>query len=255
MKYFVIYSDNNSDHLENFKTNNQHLTTDVTPVKAPVSNLTLRDELISNNIITENNIYDLTTLAFTKTHLSLWQQAVETQSPVTVFESNTVTHKNFLEHQKKSLSLKTGYDLIIWGYNLNWNPCVEIMTCLPKIIYTFMGYGTEELEKPNNDLIDVSLYKNSDLKAVQTLKTFSFSGLGCYTISAKGAKQLLQKATSIGNETARSYQEEPHGSNFYVFNPTANRENTSFDIEINRHIEPLNTYMTIPMLAVIPTNP
>ncbi|MDI2112010.1 glycosyltransferase family 25 protein [Commensalibacter nepenthis] len=257
MKYFVIYPDDNKDNLEKFKTNNQHLAPeiDIIPVKAPVSNLNLRDELIKKNIITKDNEYDLITLAFTKAHILLWQQAVETQSPITIFEANTITHKDFLDHQKQSLSLKTKYDLMIWGYNLNWNPCLEIIPSLPKVIYTFIGYGTEELKTPNNDLIDVSLYKNSDLRAVQTLKMLSFSGMGCYSISVNGAKQLLQKAISIGNEAAPSYQEKPYGTNFYVFNPVAKRENTSFDVEVNRHIQSLNTYMTIPMLAVIPTTP
>lgn len=254
MKYFLIYSDQTPQELENFNNNNKHLTVEISPVKTISSNTNIREELLKDKIIAPNNTYDITDLALARAHISLWKQAVKNQTSITVFESNIITHKNFLKYQEISLSSQQNYDLIIWGYNLNWNPCIELMPCLPKVIYTFPGCNDEELQKANNDLIDVLTYKNSDLKTIQTLKTFSFAGLGCYTISAKGAEMLLQKITPIGNELAPSYQNDPYGSNFYVFNPLPNRENNSLDIEVNRHIEHLNVYMTIPMLAVISTD-
>ncbi|EUK19178.1 glycosyltransferase family 25 protein [Commensalibacter papalotli (ex Servin-Garciduenas et al. 2014)] len=254
MNYFVIYSDQSSQELISFKKNNQHLTVEISPIKANSSNLELREELLKDHLITQNNKYDMANLALTKAHISLWKQAVQNQSSITVFESNIITHKNFLNYQEISLSAQQDYDLMIWGYNLNWNPCIELMPCLPKAIYTFPGYNKDEFKKENNDLIDIPTYQNSDLKTIQTLKIFSFAGLGCYTISAKGAEALLQKVTPIGNEPAPSYQNDPHGSNFYVFKPIPNRENISLDIEVNRYLKKLNTYMTIPMLAVISTN-
>lgn len=255
MKYFVIYPDQNPQELERFNKNNQHLPVSITSIPAFVSDENLRDQLLKEKIITADNVYDSLNLALTQAHISLWKQAVETQTSITVFEANTITHKDFLIHQTHSLSLKTDYDLMIWGYNLNWNPCVEIMPCLPKVIYAFSGYGEEEFKSENNNTIDVSTYQENELTAIQTLKTFSFANMGCYTISPKGAEQLLQKIKTIGNESAPSYQDAPHGSNFYVFKALPERENVSFDIAVNRHIENLNTYMTIPMLAVIPTIP
>lgn len=254
MKYFVIYPDQEPLKLEEFNKNNQHLSVPITSIKAQVSNPDLREQLLKEEIITSENLYDCVNLAFTQAHISLWKQAVETQSSITVFESNTITHKDFLTHQEQSLSLKNDYDLMILGYNLNWNPCLEFMPCLPRVIYSFCGHGLAEIKKENNSIIDVNTYQNNDLTAIQTLRTFSFADLGCYTISAKGAEKLLQKIKRIGNASAPSYQEAPYGTNFYVFNPLKERENISFDIEVNRHIEHINTYMTIPMLAVIPTN-
>lgn len=254
MKYFILYSDQNPQELEKFNKNNQHLSVEINPVKTMVSSPNLREELLKDKIITESNTYDSTNLAMTQAHIALWKQAVETQSAITIFEANTVTHKDFLLHQEASLRSEPQYDLMIWGYNLNWNPCIELMPCLPKAIYTFPGCNEDEFKKANNDIIDIPTYQTNELKTVQTLKTFSFAGLGCYTISAKGAETLLEKTRLIGNNPAPSYQETPFGTNFYVFPPLPQRENVSFDIEVNRHIEQLNTYMTFPMLAVIPTD-
>lgn len=254
MKYFVIYPDEAPEQLDNFNKKNQHLDINIHPVPASTSSSNLREELIKNNIITLDNLYDQNNLALMQAHISLWKQAVETQTPLTIFEANSITHTDFVKNQEQSLLLQPNYDLMIWGYNLNWNPCVELMPCLPKIIYTFPGNSEEEWKKANNDLIDVSLYQKNDLHPIQTLKTFSFSSLGCYTISVKGAEFLLKTALPIGKTAAPSYQDQPYGSNFYVFHPLSERENTSLDIEINRYTEQLNVYMTIPMLAVIPTD-
>ncbi|WP_040364050.1 glycosyltransferase family 25 protein [Commensalibacter intestini] len=254
MKYFVIYPDQEPLLLENFNKNNQHLSVPITPIKAPVSNPNLRKQLLEEQIITADNIYDSTNLALTHAHISLWRQAVETQSSITIFESNTVAHKDFLAHQEQSLLSKIDYDLMIWGYDLNWNPCVEIMPCLPKVIYTFPGYGKEEFIKENNSIIDVPIYQNNDLEAVHMLKILSFANLGCYTISAKCAEKLLQQIKEIGQNKVSSYQEIPYGTNLYVFKPIPERDNISLDIEVNRYLEQLNTYMAFPMLAVIPSS-
>lgn len=254
MKYFVIYSNQTPEELDNFNKKNQHLDIDIQPVSSATHSASLREECITNNTITVDNLYDQNNLALMQTHISLWKQAVEIQTPITIFKSNIITHTDFLKHQEHSLLLQPNYDLMIWGYNLNWNPCIELMPCLPKIIYTFPGNSEEEWKKANNDLINVTLYQKSDLNPIQTLKTFSFSTLDCYTVSVKAAEYLLKTILPIGNVTAPSYQDQPHGSNFYVFNPVKKRDNISLDIEINRYTEQLNVYMTIPMLAVIPTS-
>lgn len=254
MKYFVIYPDQSPEQLDIFNKQNQHLDINIHPISAPVPSDKLREELIEKNIITFDNLYDQRNLALMQAHISVWKQAVETQSPVTIFEADSITHVDFLKHQEQSLLLQPSHDLMVWGYSLNWNPCIELMPCLPKVIYTFRGCTEEDWKTEGNDLIDVSAYQQNDLDPIQTLRAFSFSGLGCYTLSVKGAEYLLKTLFPIGKAVAPSYQEAPFGTNFYVFHALAERENTSLDIEINRYIEQLNVYMTIPMLAVIPTN-
>ncbi|MDI2091761.1 glycosyltransferase family 25 protein [Commensalibacter oyaizuii] len=252
MKYFVIYTYKNQDALNSFHQANNHLNISITPVEAHASNAQQRQKLITQNIITSDNQYSPYELSLTEAHISLWKHAVETQQPITIFESNAVTHKDFLSHQQRSLLLHPNYELMIWGYDLNWNLCLKLLPSIPEAIYNFCGNTTQEIDTANNDLIDVELYQKNIISP-QIIKVLSFAGLGCYTISPKGAEQLLKLTLPIANDIAPSYQDRPHGTNFYAFSPIQHRSNKSLDIEVNRHLHILNAYISLPMIAVLPT--
>lgn len=253
MQYFVIYPHGDKESLNSFYAHNTHLSITITPIETYASTVSLRDELLRKKIISSNNKYNTSNLAIAQAHIALWEHAVKEQLDITIFETNTVTHKDFLQHQKNNLQLHNHYDVMIWGYNLDWDLYLEDMPGLPKMIYTFLGNNIEERKNlSNNELIDIPIYQNSTIDP-QTFKAFSFAGMGCYTLSPNGSKQLLQQSLPIGNTPASGCQDQLHGSNYYIIQPIKDRPNISLDIEMNRHIESLKTYITIPMLAVIPT--
>lgn len=108
----------------------------------------------------------------------------------------------------------------------------------------------EDLNIPNHQLIDIPTYQQNKINP-QIARSFSFSGLGCYSLSYQGAQKLLEKCLPIGDIPSASYQDKLYGSNFYVLKPTSDRPNRSLDIEINRHLETINAYISLPLLSII----
>lgn len=251
MKYFLIYENHsNLKTEEQFFQKNLHLLNKLNIIHPLQTNHKIRQELIEKNWITNKNQYKLYDLELAKIHLNLWENAIQNQNSITVIRSNSVTHPNFLKFQEIILNQINTYDLIIWGYNLNNPITVQTHSSFPRIFYTFPGNEIKEDSKTNNDLVDHNLFQSNPIDP-QIVRLFEFTSLDCYSLSYQGAQKLLKLAIPFGEEDYLTQEASLYGSNFYVLNPIASYPNITFDIEINRHLETLKAYTSIPPLAVL----
>lgn len=251
MKYYLIHDPKSTLSHRQFLQTNPHLTNQLISIEIDTNQETLRSELLNRNWITHNNQYDPYNLAIANAHLNIWQDAVDKQTDITIFHADITVHPDFLNHQKNSLKDFSEYDFITWGYNLNWPLCLQLHPTLPRVFYTFPGHEIENISTPNNQLINAETYCNHSLD-LQIARIFSFAGLGCYSLSWQGANKLLKECLPLDNISAPSQQDHLHGSNYYVLKPSESRSNLSLDIEINCHLETINAYVSVPLLAIMP---
>ncbi|MCT6880029.1 MAG: glycosyltransferase family 25 protein [Commensalibacter sp.] len=246
-----IISDSEDD-LNFFKSRNPHIVDYIEEFDYTPINGINKQKLSNDGIIDQDNIYSDNELIRTAKHIELWKIASQSKKGITIVESNSFLHNDFKVCMNRGLKSNPDFDLFVWQYSLNWPICVEMCPGFPKMAITFRDQRSNlPITITNDMLIDANVFQNSSIDPF-FLKLYSFAGLGCYSLSPKGAKQLLDLSLPIGKKQPATYQENAVGSNLYIVEGAQERPNTSLDIEMNRHIPTLETYTSYPMLAITP---
>lgn len=164
-------------------------------------------------------------------HLSLWQEAVDTDRPVTIVEDDAVLRHDF-EAQSAALlaSLPPDWDIVVWAWNFD---SILSLNAMPGISSAVMLFDQDGLR--------ASL---ADFQAMRTrpaaLRLDKCFGTPCYTISPAGARKYMLNCFPL--------------SQFRLFFPVLNRElpNNGIDIAMNRIYSETNAYCSLPPLAATP---
>ena len=121
-------------------------------------------------------------LGTTMSHRALWQQAVNTNSSLTICEDDAVFHYKFAEHADRLLSsLGPRWDFVLWGYNFDSVLDVEI----PNLSDCVMSFSQDTMRKNRKR------YCASDINPA-LYRLINVFGITCYTVSPQGAKKLLE---------------------------------------------------------------
>jgi len=115
-------------------------------------------------------------------HTTLWQLAIERSKPVTVAEDDAIFSHAFEAHAQDMLAKMPEWDIILWGWNFDaflWlNP-------LPGV----SGATMEFYQLPLRQNLDTFQRLDSPSFPMKLLHCF---GILCYTISPKGAQEMLK---------------------------------------------------------------
>jgi GR25 family glycosyltransferase involved in LPS biosynthesis len=227
----VINLDRSVDRLRQFQWNNRHVPN--LQRFAALDGRTLdRDGCIRDGLITADNPYTMPALGCSLSHVALWRRCAAGEGPLTICEDDAILHRHFLAGQARILSsLRPDWDIVQWGWNLDWPMLMDLAPGLPPTMVKFPDADPRP---------DFAVFGTAILRA-QAFPLRSSAGAACYTLSASGARRLLERCLPIGAAGA-----------LWVENPATPWDNTAIDVELARHYPALRAFVAVPPLAISP---
>lgn len=189
------------------------------------------EKCIQRQLITADNEYIPGALGGALSHISLWQSCAAGTEIFHVVEDDVVLRADFWGAVKPLLAALSEWDIVLWSHNLDW----------PVVVGPILGEENAVIQYGAKETITkLDAFRETSTPSV-LLPLISAAGIGCYSLSPKGAARLLKACLPIGNTQARFAAENLLGWN-----------NTGIDVEMARHYNKLRAFIAFPPLAVTP---
>jgi len=223
----LINLDRSPERLAEFQRRNSHLT-DVVRFPAIDGRSLDRVNLVRDGVITDDLSYTPGAIGCAISHTTLWQLAIERSKPVTVAEDDAIFSHTFEAHAEDMLAKMPDWDIILWGWNFDaflWlNP-------LPGVSVARMQLYQESLRQ------NLDTFQCLDMPSCP-MKLLHCFGTLCYTISPKGAQEMLKACLPLCRRLI----------SFPEFNVTI--ENIGLDYVMNAVYPSLRSFVCMPPLVV-----
>jgi len=164
-------------------------------------------------------------------HLTLWQEAAETERVLTVLEDDAIVRADFAEASAAFIAaLPEDWDLVVWAWNFD---SILSLNVMPGVSPAVMLFDQNALRAG----LDTFRASTGMPAALRLDKCF---GTPAYSISPRGARRFMAGCFPL--------------SNFRLFFPVLNGElpNNGIDIAMNRIYASTNSYCAFPPLAATP---
>lgn len=240
---YVINLSRHTERLEQFKKNNAFLTNYFTTFTAYDGNRLARRQLILDGLITEKNLYRAKALGILKSHAELWKIAAQSEYGITIMEDDVIVHPDFIKASKKLMECKLPYDIIAWGYNLDWPIRLQTAKGLPSTLISYLVkvgqsdqfYNFDQIGS-YGDKIDKESYLSQSITP-QFIPTKMFAGLPCYSITPQCAQKLLDQ-----------FPIDNYNIHFYGA-ISADNDEIGIDITLEHLYKNMNVVLASPFLA------
>jgi glycosyl transferase family 25 len=189
-----------------------------------------RDALIRDGIIEESNTYSKNALGNLMSHVMLWRKCIADAIPYHIAEDDALLHPDFMERASAMLAPLALWDICYWGWNFNWPVRVNLSPTVRNVI---MVFDQEDMRR------QIRLFRGSETSS-ELVRLNSCAGIASYSISPRGAANLLERCLPVGRTPARA-----------VIKPSRNWENTALDVEMSRHHAGLFSFACLPPLAFV----
>lgn len=240
---YLINLPRQTKRLETFKENNAFLKEHINVFPAYDGARLARRQLIIDGLIAEENRYKPRALGILKSHAELWKIAAESEYGITIMEDDVIIHPDFLKESQILMNNEKQYDIVAWGYNLDWPIRLQTAKGLPTSLISFLvqvGDNTKFVAINQigsyGDKINKETYLSQPIKP-NFISTTMFAGLPCYSITPKAAKALLAQFP-IDN-----YKIPYYGT------VSATNIETGIDITLEHLYKNLNVVLASPFLA------
>lgn len=235
-----------ADKLKKFKQNNPFLLNDLHVFQAYDGYTLPRRQLVLEKNIAENIDYNPRALGIMKSHIELWKIAAQSPHGITIVEDDAIFHKDFPQTSKKLMKGKPDFDLIAWSYNLDWPIQIQTAKGIPT---SLLSYQTRVGNDKNFEsygqtgayghIINQKQYLDSSFHP-KLIRTLSFAGLSCYTLSPKGAQFLLDQLPI------------EHYDIFFISHTHIYVKQSGIDISMTYFYDKMHAYICSPFLAFTP---
>lgn len=123
-------------------------------------------------------------------HISLWRQAVNSKTAITICEDDAILHADFQELAAQQLAkLPADWDLILWGWNFD---SILLAELLPELGDSLLYFDQQTMrEKAFNYTQQTFETRHYRLKQAM--------GIPCYSISSAGAAKFLRHVLPLRN--------------------------------------------------------
>jgi GR25 family glycosyltransferase involved in LPS biosynthesis len=226
----VINLDHCVQTLEAFRRRNAHLG----PVRrfpAVIGADADRSELRTSGIIAGDLYYTDGALGCALSHLSIWQDVALGTQALTVCEDDAVFASDFVATANARLAaLPDGWDIVLWGWNFDSSLVFQVLPGQPAfLMHRERPPTADDLEAASHAPASPQLFRLN--RACGTL---------CYTISPKGAANLLAHCTPL-----RPFR-------IKILEAAATWPNCGIDVMMSAFYPQLQAYVSVPPLAISP---
>lgn len=162
-------------------------------------------------------------------HLTLWQEAADTDRVMTVLEDDAVVRADFAEQSAALIeTLPEDWDIVVWAWNFD---SILSLKAMPGISPTVMVFDQGALR-------DAVPEFRASTEHPAALRLDKCLGTPAYSISPRGARRFMAGCFPLAH--------------CHVFFPVLNREvrNNGIDIAMNRIYSVMNSYCAFPPLAI-----
>jgi glycosyl transferase, family 25 len=181
MKNFLINLDRSPERLAQFQDANG-FKRDIDRLCAVDGRALNRQALIAQGVLDAALPYSDGALGCALSHMSLWEQALETNTDTTIFEDDAVLNRHFDARSAAILEgLRGDWDCILWGWNFDTLVALDF---LPGISPAVMKFDQESLR----GRLDQYQSLDFDSRALPLRCAF---GIMAYSVSPGGARKLL----------------------------------------------------------------
>jgi GR25 family glycosyltransferase involved in LPS biosynthesis len=228
-----INLDRSVDRLHRFRADNAHLP-NLRRFAACDGATVDRASCIRDGLITPDNAYTLPALGCALSHVALWRACAESGRRLTICEDDAVLHRHFLAWQTRILyTLPVDWDIVQWGWNLDWPMLVELAPGIPPGLLKFRDAALPP---------EFAQFQSANIRP-QPVRLRSSAGAACYTLSAAGAGRLLALGLPLAGRPTP-----------WAEDPSIRWENTGVDVEMARHYAELRAFVCVPPLAISPND-
>lgn len=223
--FHVINLERTPDRLRKFALNNPSIP--IRRFPAIDGALLDRDALIRDGIIQESNRYSASALGNLMSHVTLWRQCVSEGTTYHIAEDDALLDPDFMDRAPAMLASLGLWDICYWGWNFDWPVRVNLSATVRNVV---MAFDQDDLRR------QIRLFRRSETTP-SLVRLQSCAGIACYSITPRGAANLLEKCLPVGTTPARA-----------VVKPW---ENTALDVEMSRHHAGLLSFACLPPLAFV----
>ncbi|CAI3929222.1 unnamed protein product [Commensalibacter communis] len=240
---YLINLQRHTERLEQFKINNPFLLEHLNIFKAYDGNRLARRQLILDGLITDRNLYKPRGLGVLKSHVELWKIAAKSEHGITIMEDDVIVHPDFVKANKLLLDNKEQYDIVAWGYNLDWPIRLQTARGLPSSLISYLVQvgDSSQLHRINQigaygDKINKEEYLSQSITP-DFISTTMFAGTPCYSITPQCAQALLDQLPLDNYEI------------YYYGTITAINVEHGIDITLEHLYRNMNVVLASPFLA------
>jgi len=189
-----------------------------------------RDKLIRDGIIQRSNRYSKNALGNLMSHVMLWRKCISDGTPYHIAEDDALLHPDFTDHAFAMLASLGLWDICYWGWNFDWPVRVNLSSVVRNVV---MKFDQDDMRQ------QIQLFRRSETSSA-LVRLDSCAGIACYSISPRGAANLLERCLPVGMTPARP-----------IIKPRVKWLNTALDVEMSRHHSELLSFACLPPLAFV----
>lgn len=226
----LINLDRSTDRLREFTALNRHLREIGRWSAVDGSTLDL-PSLIEQGLVAPDtpNQFSKGSLGSALSHIGLWEQAIETQQPLTISEDDAIFHRDFESHAGSVLErLPADCDIVLWGWNFD---AAILFAMLPGVSPCLASFDQRLLRA------GIARFQVQPVSP-QPFRLMMAFGIMCYTIFPSGARALKQACVPIRSEGC--------------FFPALQRTITQHSLDITMAVvyPRINAYVCFPPIVV-----
>ncbi len=192
-----------------------------------------RAQCVRDGLLAEDNRYVPGAIGNAMSHVALWRRCAAGSTPFTIVEDDIILRGDFLAMATTMLEAAPDWDVALWAHNFDW----------PLKVHPAPGVGPAVVQyDPAGVLRQLDAFR-AWTGAPAMLKLVSAAGIGCYSVTPRGAARMLADCLPIGRQGAA-----------YSVRPGVAWNNTALDVEMSRHYEGWRAYVALPPLALAPND-
>lgn len=173
--------------------------------------------------------YNAGAIGCAMSHLMLWQEAADTNQPVTIVEDDAILRKDFHARAARAIEdLPDDWDIVVWAWNFD---SILSLNVMPQVSQAVVLFDQSRMRESIAEF-------QAMMQAPSLLPLDKCFGTPAYTISPAGARKFMLDCFPL--------------KNFELFFPVLNRilPNNGIDIAMNRIYSATRSFCVLPPLAV-----
>jgi GR25 family glycosyltransferase involved in LPS biosynthesis len=190
-----------------------------------------RETWVAEGVLTPDNTYSEGAIGCAMSHVRLWQQCADSGEACHILEDDAILRNDFITTSEYFLQALVDWDIVCWGWNLDWPLAFWPTAGLPVARLMVDPYVIKAAQKQfQSEIVPTRLYR-----------LMYMAGTASYSLSPGGAEKLLQRCVPFG-ATSLVVPTDPGHSVEWT--------NGGLDVELSRHYGDMGAFVSVQPLCV-----